>query len=157
MTRFASGCLDIPALQVLEVETTGLPSLLRFEDKNSMAFSIEARLPFLDYRLVEIAIALAPRLKIRDGWTKWILRQAMNDVLPPQHRLAAQQDRFRSANGEMLARHFDEMTEKIRGSSPMRRLCDASQLMRQFRGLDRNTQWRLYNPALWEEMFGVDS
>jgi asparagine synthase (glutamine-hydrolysing) len=56
--------------------------LVRLEDRNSMAFSTEARLPFLDYRLVERAIALPPRLKIRDGWTTFVPRRAMNEVLP---------------------------------------------------------------------------
>ena len=50
----------------------GLPALLRYEDKNSMAFSIEARVPFLDYRLVEYAFSLSPSQKIRDGVTQKI-------------------------------------------------------------------------------------
>src|SRR5260221_5797088 len=79
---FARGCLDVRSLQILEVETTPLPSLLCHEDKNSMAFSVEARLPFLDYRLVEQSISLALSLKMQGGWTKWILRQSMSDLLP---------------------------------------------------------------------------
>jgi asparagine synthase (glutamine-hydrolysing) len=155
--QFASACLDVRALQVLEIERTGLPSLLRFEDKNSMAFSIEARLPFLDYRLVEMALALSPRLKMRDGWTKWILREAMNDVLPPDIAWRRNKIGFEAPTEMWLARHIDEMTEKIWGSPLIKRLCDTSQLMRRFRGLDRNSQWRLYNLALWEETFGVES
>ena len=61
--QFASACWDVRALQVLKVETAQLPSLLRYEDETSMAFSIEARLPFLDFRLVEKAITFAPQLK----------------------------------------------------------------------------------------------
>ena len=54
-----------------------LPHLLRFEDKNSMAFSIEARVPFTDYRIVEFAFSRAMKdLKIHDGWAKWVLRKA---------------------------------------------------------------------------------
>jgi len=62
----------------------GLPDLLRYEDRNSMAFSIEARVPFLDYRLVEFSMKKAAHLRIQQGWTKWILRQAMADILPPE-------------------------------------------------------------------------
>lgn len=62
---------------------TSLPQLLRHEDRNSMAFSVEARVPFLDYRLVEFAMALPDRHRIRDGETKVILRQALRDKLPP--------------------------------------------------------------------------
>ncbi len=61
----------------------GLPHLLRFEDKNSMAFSIEARVPFTDYRLVEFAFSPAMKdLKIHKGWAKWVLRRAGHGVVP---------------------------------------------------------------------------
>lgn len=59
-----------------------LPHLLRFEDRNSMAFSVEARLPFMDYRLVEFAFNQGRRWRMNQGWTKWILRKAMENVVP---------------------------------------------------------------------------
>jgi asparagine synthase (glutamine-hydrolysing) len=61
---------------------SSLPHLLRYEDRNSMAFSIEARVPFLDHRLVEFVFQCAPHLRIRRGWTKWVHRQAMEGLLP---------------------------------------------------------------------------
>jgi asparagine synthase (glutamine-hydrolysing) len=64
----------------------GLPALLRYEDRNSMAFSIEARLPFLDYRLVELSFRLDPSTLIRDGSTKRLLREALADRLPREIR-----------------------------------------------------------------------
>jgi len=66
--------------------STELAVLLRYEDRNSMAFSVEARVPFLDYRLVEFAFSLPSAYKIHDGWTKWILREAMKCVLPEDIR-----------------------------------------------------------------------
>jgi asparagine synthase (glutamine-hydrolysing) len=60
----------------------GLPALLRYEDRNSMAFSLEARLPFLDYRLVELSFRLEPSALIASGATKTILRRALADRLP---------------------------------------------------------------------------
>lgn len=59
-----------------------VPRWLRMEDRVSMAASVESRLPFLDYRLVEFAFALPDDLKLRDGYSKYILRQAMRDLLP---------------------------------------------------------------------------
>jgi asparagine synthase (glutamine-hydrolysing) len=50
----------------------------------SMAASIESRVPFLDQRLVEFATALPPRLKLRGFKTKWILREAVRTILPPE-------------------------------------------------------------------------
>lgn len=61
----------------------GLEELLRFADRNSMAHGREARLPFLQHELVEFMFSLPSRFKIRDGWTKWLLRQAMEPSLPP--------------------------------------------------------------------------
>lgn len=61
-----------------------LPQLLREEDRNSMAFAIEARLPFLDYRLVEFCFSLASEHKLHEGVSKRVLREAMKDILPPK-------------------------------------------------------------------------
>lgn len=61
----------------------GLQDLLRYEDRNSMAFSIESRVPFLDHRIVEFCIALGNAWKIKNGWTKFILRQAAAPLLDP--------------------------------------------------------------------------
>jgi asparagine synthase (glutamine-hydrolysing) len=60
-----------------------LPHLLRYEDRNSMAFSVEARVPFTDYRIVERAFAASTRpLKIHKGWPKWLLRESGKDLVP---------------------------------------------------------------------------
>ncbi|OGW48167.1 MAG: asparagine synthase (glutamine-hydrolyzing) [Nitrospirae bacterium RBG_13_41_22] len=59
-----------------------LPSLLRYEDRNSMAFSLEARVPFLDYRLVEFIFSLPNTQIIRNGMTKYVLRNAMKTLIP---------------------------------------------------------------------------
>jgi asparagine synthase (glutamine-hydrolysing) len=62
----------------------GLQDLLRYEDRNSMAFSIESRVPFLDHRIVEFCIALDNDWKIKNGWTKYILRKVADPVLNPE-------------------------------------------------------------------------
>jgi asparagine synthase (glutamine-hydrolysing) len=61
-----------------------LASLLHYADRNTMAFSIEARLPFLDHRLVEFCLGLPLEWKIRGSTTKYILRKSMEDVLPSE-------------------------------------------------------------------------
>ncbi len=60
----------------------GLEELLRFADRNSMAHGREVRLPFLNHELVEFLFSLGSNFKIRDGWTKWTLRKAMEKALP---------------------------------------------------------------------------
>ena len=71
-------------MQKLEIETLQLPHLLRYEDRNSMRHSIETRLPFLDYRLMEAAASLPLDHKLRDGWTKYVVRKAAEPHLPPE-------------------------------------------------------------------------
>ena len=61
----------------------GLPELLHYEDRNSMAHSLEARVPFLDYRLVELLFSLGSAELIERGRTKAVLRRALGDLLPP--------------------------------------------------------------------------
>lgn len=63
---------------------TSLPALLHYEDRNSMAFSVEARLPFLDYRLVEFCFSLPGKWKMQGTTTKRLLREAMGNVLPDE-------------------------------------------------------------------------
>ena len=67
---------------LLEHVFTNLTNLLHYEDRNSMRFSIESRLPFLDYRIVEFAFSLSHNYKIRGSTTKWLLNQVAKDVLP---------------------------------------------------------------------------
>jgi len=65
-------------------EGYGLEKLLRFADRNSMAFSREVRLPFLSHELVEFLFTLPASYKISGGWTKRVLRKAMEPILPKQ-------------------------------------------------------------------------
>lgn len=62
----------------------GLPTLLRYADRNSMAHSREVRLPFLSHELVEFVFSLPSELKIKDGWTKYLMRIAFEDLLPTE-------------------------------------------------------------------------
>ena len=82
ISRYAANSKNFFDLQKYELTVSNLPSLLRFEDKNSMWHSVEARLPFLDHRLVEFCCNLPVDTKISDGWTKHILRSSMMDMLP---------------------------------------------------------------------------
>lgn len=66
-----------------------LPMLLRYADRNSMAFSREARLPFLDYDLVDFCISLPDDYYARNGWQKWILRMAAGNTIPASIRWRA--------------------------------------------------------------------
>ena len=59
-----------------------LQVLLRYSDRNSMAFSREVRLPFLSHEVVSFLFSLPAAYKIRNGWTKWIMRKSFEHLLP---------------------------------------------------------------------------
>jgi asparagine synthase (glutamine-hydrolysing) len=64
-----------------------LPCLLRYEDRNAMAFSVESRVPYLDQELVEFMLGMPDSAIIRDGWSRWILREGLKGTLPEKIRL----------------------------------------------------------------------
>ena len=65
-----------------DIRDTLIPYWLRSADKTHMGVPIETRMPFLDYRLVEFATLLPVTYLIRNGWHKWILRKAVENILP---------------------------------------------------------------------------
>lgn len=80
---YSSGSLNEALLNHFNYK---LEHLLKWEDRNSMNFSIEARLPFLDYRIVEHVLSLPSNMKIYKGQTKYLLREEMKGILPEKIR-----------------------------------------------------------------------
>jgi asparagine synthase (glutamine-hydrolysing) len=79
--------MSLQARQIADIEQWSLPTLLRYEDRNSMGHGVESRLPFMDYRLVELALALPTSSKIADGYGKWLLRRMTAGLVPDAIRL----------------------------------------------------------------------
>jgi asparagine synthase (glutamine-hydrolysing) len=69
-------------MQLDDIFVDTLPMLLRMEDRSSMAFSLEARVPLLDHHVVEYGLSLPDDLKIHNGWSKFAVRRAMQGILP---------------------------------------------------------------------------
>lgn len=80
----AQHALPLRARLRQDVLQYGLPQILRYADRNSMASGVEVRLPFLDYRLVELALAAPPAQHVQVAGGKQLLRQAMRGYLPPE-------------------------------------------------------------------------
>jgi asparagine synthase (glutamine-hydrolysing) len=73
-------CNNIRQRQIADIDKYSVPILAHFEDRNSTAHSLESRLPFLDHRLVNFLLNIDTDLKIKNGWTKYILRKAINEL-----------------------------------------------------------------------------
>lgn len=75
---------DVKNESLRQLTATNLQKLLHWEDRNSMHFSIEARVPFLDHEMVEFNVSLNSNYKVKGGWTKRIMRDALKGILPEQ-------------------------------------------------------------------------
>lgn len=83
-----------------------LEHLLKWEDRNSMFFSLESRVPFLDYRIVEKTLSLPGNQIINNGWTKHILREALKGDLPENIRLRRDKIGFMTPENEWFREKF---------------------------------------------------
>ena len=88
MHSLPSNSDKLRSLQLRDIAVTKIPRALRFNDRISMRSSVELREPFLDHRLVELALAQPPTRKISGGETKVFLRQLVQELLPEELRLA---------------------------------------------------------------------
>ena len=141
-----------------------LEHLLKYEDRNSMAFSIETRLPFLDYRLVEFLFSLQSSLKIKNGETKFIFREAMKGILP--NEILERQDKLGFAtpvNEWIKLPEVSEFIENIINSKSFekRGYFDVNYIKKLFHNKDKrrfiwsNCEfiWKVVLLELWFRMF----
>lgn len=141
--------------QILEVSKIQLPHLLRYEDRNSMRHSIETRLPFLDFRCVEKAISLRIEEKINGGWTKNILRNSFNNLLPKEVLWRKNKFGFEAPEKSWLSLHKEEMIESIQSSKIINKYFYINQLCKDFEKLNTKDQWRFFVISRWEKVFKI--
>jgi asparagine synthase (glutamine-hydrolysing) len=102
------------------VERAPLPLYLRLEDRNSMAHSVEARLPFLDYRLVSLVFRSATQWKMRGPWNKYLLREAMRYRIPESVRTRVDKWGFPVPQGKWISGAWYNLLQELLGSQDMR-------------------------------------
>ena len=142
---------------------SNLPMLLHWEDRNSMAHAIEARVPFLDGPLVDFSLALGNTHKMAGAETKRVLRRAMSDVLP--RSVSTRQDKLGFATPESawfkgpLRSLMHDGVEKtlqlypdVLNPAGVRKLRD--EMLAGNRPMD-SSLWRIVNLGIWGERFNV--
>ena len=138
---------------------TSLRSLLKWEDKDSMRFSIESRVPFLDYRLVEFAFSLPYSYKIKNFQTKYIFRKAINEYIPK--KIIERKDKIGFATPEddwFKSKEFTDFVEKIIESKSFkdRKYWNYIEVRKM---VDRRNKeyygniWKIINTELWLRTF----
>jgi asparagine synthase (glutamine-hydrolysing) len=156
---------DVASLCLTLTYASNLPMLLHWEDRNSMAHSVEARVPFLDHRLVEFSLMLGNDHKIVAGDTKRVLRRAMSGILPDAVRdrrdklgFATPEEAWfrgplksavRDAVEGTLARYPGLLN--ARGTRAL-----ADDMLEGRRPVDF-TLWRIANLGIWGERFAVSA
>jgi asparagine synthase (glutamine-hydrolysing) len=156
VTDVASWCLAM-------THASNLPMLLHWEDRNSMAHSIEARVPFLDHPLVEFSLGLGNAHKFAGADTKRVLRRAMAEVLPPMVRDRRDKLGFATPEAEWMRGSLREVArgavEATLGRWPGLIAPEpARQLMLQVldgSGPAGPALWRIANLGIWGQRFGV--
>lgn len=153
LEKNAKSYLDLFDLQHEEIFHTQMPHLLRYEDRNSMRHSIETRLPFIDYKVVETALSIDNKYKIREGWTKYILRKSVEKILPKNIVWRKNKFGFEAPVQTWLDSIEDSMQEMIMNSKIIREIIFINTI--NFEKLDKNQKWKLFNIAKWEEIYNV--
>jgi asparagine synthase (glutamine-hydrolysing) len=142
-----------------------LEHLLKWDDRNSMFFSLESRLPFLDYRLVEKTLASKNSSVIKKGMTKFILRDAMKGILPEKIRIRKDKMGFGTPEDEWFRKDsWRKIIEEILGSDSFknRNIIDPIIAQKLFKDhLERKTNtskdiWKWVHLELWFREF-IDS
>lgn len=140
---------------------SSLPMLLHYEDRDSMAHSVESRTPFLDYRLVEFNLGLPSEMKMVSGWTKHVMREGMRGILPEAIRLRIDKIGFATAEEEWMKQEpmrfrtlLERAVEVSQGTIHANALSLFDQMVQGRIAFDF-TPWRMMSFGQWLERFQV--
>lgn len=149
--------LSLNAVQIRSVERAPLPLYLRIEDRNSMAHSVETRLPFLDYRLVSLVFNMAADWKLRGPWNKFVLREAMRQRIPESVRTRVDKMGFPVPDQKWFANDLYEPMQDLLASQAVRErgIYNVSAIahdLQRHRDGHSNVASRLFNVAQFETL-----
>jgi asparagine synthase (glutamine-hydrolysing) len=109
------GLLDAYLLDC--IRRWALPHILRQDDRNTMAFGIESRAPYLDYRLAELAFRTQPTVRLGEGYTKLLLREVGKGLMPEEVRLRPDKMGFWSPQRKWLL-GSESLVRDVSGTLP---------------------------------------
>lgn len=140
-----------------------IPNVLRYEDKNAMAFSIETRVPFLDHKFVEYVLSLPIDQKIKNGWNRYIYRNAMKGIIPENIRLRRKKIGFTTPEriwmkegSEHVMKIFKSDEFKISGIFNQDRVIQSyADWLNGKNSIDALLFWRILNTQLWINRFNL--
>lgn len=155
---------DYKLNQVLFNDLTkySIPQLLRYEDKNSMRWSIESRVPFLDHRFVEYVFSLPYDIKIRGNITKYAFRESMSGIVPLKILERRDKIGFETPDKEWIrAPEFIKVIREIINSNNFKsrkywKYEEFTKLYEEHLRIEEDNTgiiWRVINTELWLRVF----
>lgn len=152
---------DLKERLIEDLFHNSLPSLLRYEDRNTMRYSLEGRVPFLDKETVKFLFSLSNKAIITAGWNKYVLREAVRGVIPDSIRLRRNKIGFTTPEYEWFKRLkgsiFAILSSESFGKRPW---FNQAEVLKAFDDYinDRNAAgtmlfWRLVNVELWARIY----
>ena len=153
VTRISRASRHLHDARVADITAFSLPALLRFEDRNSMAHSVEARVPYVDRAVVSCGLRIPDIELLHDGFTKYPLRTVAARVLPEQIAWRRAKIGFEPPTASWLTRLAPRMQEEVERSRLIARLC---RWVPRLSALPLAFRWRLYNLARWQQLFAVE-
>lgn len=152
--------LNLKKRLLQDVFYNSLPSLLRYEDKNAMRFSIEGRVPFLDFNLIRAIFALPDEAIIKNGWNKNILRKAAAPLLPASITKRRNKIGFTTPEEEWFTRMKNSIYSVFLSESFANRpyftqtaVVDAFRKYVEGKTSDSMLFWRMLNVEIWMRVF----
>ena len=153
VARIAHSGRRLRDVRIADIREFSLPALLRFEDRNSMAHSIEARVPYVDRGVVSCVLRIPDTQLLREGFTKYPLRVVAAQVLPEGIAWRRAKIGFEPPTASWLAPLAQRTQAQVERSTLITRLCRS---VPRLGTLPAALHWRLYNLARWQELFAVE-
>lgn len=161
--RFTTTSDNLKKRLLEDIFGNSLQSLLRYEDKNAMRFSIEGRIPFLDFELVRFLFTLPDKAIIDAGWNKAILRKAFHHILPPSISKRRNKIGFTTPEHEWFMRMKNRiygifLSESFANRPYVNQFAVVKAFEEFIQGKNDDTLlfWRLLNLELWMRIYFDD-
>jgi asparagine synthase (glutamine-hydrolysing) len=152
--------------RLYEILAMFLPRLLKWDDRNSMAFGVEGRYPFLDHELIELCLSFSPEALYWNGWVKWPIRTGLAAKLPPKILKRRTKIGFEAPQDDWLCNALRPTFENwLRQDRPVHALVDRRDILNlahstwNLRGKEEEVGQALFRMFMfdrWLERFNID-
>jgi asparagine synthase (glutamine-hydrolysing) len=161
----AAEARTVQGLSIAQLTASNLQMLLHWEDRDSMGHSIESRVPFLDYRLVEFVLGLPDEFKLSGGMTKRVLREGMSGILPDAIRDRTDKLGFVTPEETWLRESAPDLFREkvnaaVEASGGILRKAEVNKMLEDMiggRARFSYLPWRLISFGEWKKQFSVES